>query len=209
MTPAPPDPASFQTVAAELEALPEVRRAFVETDPPAVHLVCASGGGPPVVAAARAVLARAGFEVNDLALEVSYLRDPEPQRRVRFLGSTVEHSRTGHVRATVSLEWHDVEYVGTAEGEGGNPVEPRVAAQATLNGLEQLLEGRVDFRLVGIKSLQAFDAGLIVALVLPSDAPDRPLVGVSIAREAPHRSAALAVLNASNALLGNYLRTPA
>ena len=77
---------------------------------------------------------------------------------------------------------------------------------ATLAALDQVLDGRVKFQMVGIKPFRAFDADVVVAL-LRSDVDGKSLIGAALATEDPYRSAALAVLNATNRHLGNYLGT--
>lgn len=192
---------------AELESIPEVARAFVEADPLAVHLVCRTSEGPPPEAAARAILARRGHTAADVNVEISYRTSPGPARRARFRTSELESPRIGHARVRVLLEWEARCYEGVAEGESGAAGEVRLAAQATIAALDALIGQRVHLRLVGIKTVQAFDAQFVVTLIRATDAPEQPLVGVSIVTSTQHRSAALAVLNATNALFGNYMAT--
>lgn len=202
MPPPQLDAVSADELRAELEAIPEVSRAIVSGDPVAVHLVCRTSEGPPAEIAARAELLRRGFAGPDVPLNVSYLRAPGPERRARFLGSRVEVSRTGQAHATVALEWLAERVEGKAEGESGQAGEVRVAAQAAIAALERLLGG-VRLQLVGTKTERAFDSTLVIVLLRATDAPERALIGVSIVAESLHRSAALAVLNATNALFGN------
>ena len=60
------------------------------------------------------------------------------------------------------------------------------------------------FQLVGIKPLRAFDADVVVALVR-SDVDGKSLIGAALEADDAHRAASIAVLNATNRLLGNYL----
>ena len=75
--------------------------------------------------------------------------------------------------------------------------------QPPLRALESILNGRMRFGLVGIKSFRAFDSDVVVVLVRTDHV--NQLIGASLATGDPHRSAALAVLNATNRVLGNYL----
>jgi hypothetical protein len=58
---------------------------------------------------------------------------------------------------------------------------------------------------VGIKGFRAFDAEVVVAVLRGGTTDGRTLIGAALATENLHRSAALAVLNATNRILGNYL----
>ncbi len=81
----------------------------------------------------------------------------------------------------------------------------RLAALATVRTLEAVLQGQADFHLVGIKNIRAFDTDIIMVLLRMEERPDLSLVGASLSVDNPFRSAALAVLNATNRVLGNYL----
>jgi len=114
----------------------------------------------------------------------------------------VEH---GVVTVRVTLEWDGVLHHGEAANEGGDLIELRTAAAAALNAIEKLLGEELHIKLVGVKQVKAFDAELmVVALYRTGDAPQR-LVGSVSASGDPRRAAAVAVLNALNRVLGNYL----
>lgn len=202
----PLDASVLARLCEELQALPEVRQVVTGTD--AIHLICERAEQRPMELHARAVAARHGFAANELSVQVSYLRPPEPSRRSRFVSAVLAHPTRGRARATVVLEWNEIRYEAAEEGESGAPTELRVTAQAAVRTLEQLLNGALKFQLVGIKSVTAFDASLVIALLRAADAPERSLVGVAIDMGDPPRAAALAVLNATNRVLGNYLSTP-
>ena len=114
-------------------------------------------------------------------------------------------TRAGRARAEVELEWAGQSFREEMEGESGSAVELRLAALATLRALEGILGGQMQFELVGIKGTRAFDADVVVALLRSEQAAGRSLVGAALATDNLHRSAALAVLNATNRALGNYL----
>jgi hypothetical protein len=85
----------------------------------------------------------------------------------------------------------------------------RVAAEATLRALETFSRGAVTFELAGIKSLRAFDANIIiVALGVRGSAGPARLLGAYLAEREPIRGAVIAVLNATNRLLGNFIVAP-
>lgn len=132
-------------------------------------------------------------------------------RRLRFIGFDFERLPNGRCRAKVTLLWDpSSEYVGTHEALGSEAGELRCAAQATLNAIQEAVTGRGDLtcELLGVKSVRAFDTTvLIVSLVAQHEGTSQRLVGSFLAEDRPERGAAVAVLNATNRLLGNiFLR---
>jgi hypothetical protein len=116
------------------------------------------------------------------------------------------YPRVGRAAATTVLEWRGQLFQANQEGESGPAVELRLAALTTLRALEQVLDGELTFSLVGIRSLRAFDRDLVVVLTRSDqEVADWPLVGISLVNHTLWHGAALAVLNATNRLLGNYL----
>lgn len=192
----------------ELEALPGVRRVIVDGPPIRIFVI---GEAPdeeaPLEMSAQAVLARAGWAADQVELNISYMPTDQAPRRVRWIGVEVKHPRVGWMTAEVELEWAGKTYRGKAEGEGGLASELRVCGLASARALEAIIGGALTLSLVGIKSIRIFDHDLVSALLHSPQAPDRHLVGVSLVTDGVHRSASLAVLNATNRLLGNYLST--
>lgn len=131
------------------------------------------------------------------------------RRRVRLMDVRFERSADMRSEAEVLLEWEAVEYRGQAKGVGQGTIDLRVCAEATLEALRALLGERASFRLVGVKSVRAFDDALaIVSLSAhdPEREEDRRLIGAAVAKEGDlPRGVAMAVLNATNRLLGNFL----
>jgi hypothetical protein len=194
-----------QRLRAELEALEGVRRAVVDEDPLRVYLVC-DRTDTPVEMLARGILAGGGLTAADAELHVAYLPEAEARRRVRFLSARLTAPRVGRSRADVELEWAGQTFQDGVEGETGSAIELRLAAMATLRTLSSILNDRVQFSLTGIKSFRAFDTDVVVVLLRTENV--HTLIGASLATGDPYRSAALAVLNATNRVLGNYLTNP-
>lgn len=186
----------------ELEALEGVRRAVIDEDPLRVYLICERAEGPTEMLV-HSVLARNGLAAAGAEVHLAYLPKPEARRRVRFVAARLTTPRTGRAMAQVELEWNGQTHRGEVEGETGAAVELRSAALATLRTLESILNGRMQFGLVGIKSFRAFDTDVVVVLLRTENV--NALIGASLATGDPYRSAALAVLNATNRVLGNYL----
>ena len=207
MPPATLDATALERVRADLEALDCVRKAVIEGPPYVVYLVCERADAAPTEMLVGSVLARHGLSAAEARVHLAYLPAPEPRRRVRFLAARLSNPRVGRARAEVELEWNGQTFAEELEGESGPALELRLAALATVRTLDGILGGRVHFELVGIKGFRAFDADLIVVL-LKSDVDGKSLIGAALAEDDAHRSAALAVLNATNRILGNYLTNP-
>jgi hypothetical protein len=199
------DDAARSRLRTELEAIPGVRRALIEPSPSQVFVVCDPSEATPTELIVRATLARNGLAAHDVDVQICHVPTPQPRRRVRFLSAYVESPRAGRSRAAVELEWGGVTFRDHVEGETGPAVELRLAAMATLRTLEAVLHGALRFQLVGIKSFRAFDAEVVVVMLRSEQGSVQTLVGASLATDSPYRSAALAVLNATNRYLGNYL----
>ncbi len=105
----------------------------------------------------------------------------------------------------MAVEWGGREFEGREEGAGGPVADLRLISGAALRALEKVLTGSVQFHLIGVKSVRVFDHDLIVVLARSDSAPERQLIGVSLVTTDPVRSAALAVLNATNRWLGIHL----
>ena len=190
---------------ADLEALDGVVRAVVDDQPLRIYLICERTEAPTEMLV-RSILASSGLYAADAEVHVAYLPNPEPRRRVRFVSARLTTPRVGRSRAEVELEWGGQTFQDEVEGETGSAIELRLAALATLRTLGAILNGRMEFSLVGIKSFRAFDTDVIVVLLRTDHI--NPLIGASLATGDAYRSAALAVLNATNRVLGNYLSNP-
>jgi hypothetical protein len=206
MAPLELDEAGRERLRAELEALEGVRKALLDGPPLAVHLVCGHGEHARLEMQAGTVLARHGLDRGAAQVHVSFLAAPQPARRVRFRGASLERPGASRAVATVSLEWEERVYEERVEGESGDALELRLAALATLRCIEAVIGEALHFRLVGIRTLRAFDTD-IVAVLLHVEPGRGPLIGATLVRESAPESAAVAVLNATNRVLGNYLAT--
>ncbi|MBI4421394.1 MAG: hypothetical protein HY560_11270 [Gemmatimonadetes bacterium] len=129
------------------------------------------------------------------------------RERLRFVDFELRRLQNGRCRARVVLEWHpEQQFIGSAEEIGSQAGELRCAAQAALDAIEHAVEAHVQFELLGVKAVRAFDATvLIVSLSSRDEARASRLVGSYITDEFSARGAALAVLNATNRVLGNII----
>jgi len=98
--------------------------------------------------------------------------------------------------------------VVTLNGSWPVSKKARLGAEAAIRALESFTEGTITFDLVGVKVVRAFDANVVIASLIQrgDSGPDR-LLGCYLADGDMVRGAALAVLNATNRVLGNYIST--
>ena len=128
------------------------------------------------------------------------------RERLRFVDFELRRLQNGRCRSRVVLEWHPEEqFVGSAEELGSQAGELRCAAQAALSAIERAIASQVNFELLGVKAVRAFDATVVIVSLTSREQEGRPsrLVGSYITDDLSARGAALAVLNATNRVLGN------
>jgi hypothetical protein len=197
------DASTAQVLRAKLEALEGIERVLVDEATSTVLIHCSPDSNATSLAAnIDDAIASAGLEAG--AVNLKLVTDLAARRRVKFAGLDRIADR-GDVRIRVTLEWDGVLHHGEAVNEGGELIELRTAAAAALNALENLLGELLHIKLVGVKQVKAFDAELmVVALYRTGESPQRLVGSVSAAGD-PRRAAAIAVLNALNRVLGNYL----
>lgn len=197
------DASTAQVLRAKLEALDGIERIVVDETTSSVLMHCLpdSNSSALNVQIDQAIIA-AGLEPG--AVNIQLLTDLAARKRVKFAGAErlVENNQ---VRIRIKLEWNSEITIGQAIGESGELIELRTAAAAALDALEHVLGEDLHIKLVGVKQVKAFDAELmVVALYRTGDQPQRLVGSVSAAGD-PRRAAAVAVLNALNRILGNYL----
>ena len=129
------------------------------------------------------------------------------QERLRFAEFTLDRLTNGQCRARVGLTWRGSEqFAGECQGLGSQAGELRCAAQACVAALTQAVAGQIGFELLGVKAVRAFDATvIIVSIAVQTDGTTHRVVGSYLTDADPARGSALAVLNATNRILGNRL----
>jgi hypothetical protein len=129
--------------------------------------------------------------------------------RLKFRDFQLDRTPDGKCRARVVLGWSDGrEYVGEAAGMSAGAGEMRCAAAATVEAIGKVASDAAAFELLGVKAVRAFDQTVvIVSLSARERARGLRLVGSYLTEsDAPH-GAALAVLNATNRVMGNFFAT--
>jgi hypothetical protein len=127
------------------------------------------------------------------------------RERLKFLDFEFVKHADGQCQSRVMLERKPGEvYEGESKVLGSEAGELRCAAQAATDALQKAVGEQVTFELLGVKAVRAFDAMvIIVSLSCHNGAPSTRLVGSCLSDADQHRCAALAVLNATNRMLGN------
>ena len=132
------------------------------------------------------------------------------RERLRFTNFAFHRAPSGSCRSEVELEWLEGQRVtGKAEGVTSTLGDLRVAADAALRAIEQFSDGSLRFELVGVKTMRAFDANIVIVSVMAAHGggPQQRLLGCHLAEDDPLRSAVVAVLHATNRVLGNFIAT--
>jgi hypothetical protein len=126
--------------------------------------------------------------------------------RLRFQDFAFQRLPSGRCRARVVLSWSDGrQFVGESEGVISQAGELRCSASAAVRALERVSQPQLGFEVLGVKAVRAFDATVvIVSLSARTETTVSRLVGSFLAETDAPRGAALAVLNATNRVLGNY-----
>jgi hypothetical protein len=129
--------------------------------------------------------------------------------RLRFQDFAFQRLASGRCRAKVVLSAADGRlFTGESEGVISQAGELRCSAAATVRALERAVQPTLGFDLMGVKAVRAFDATVvIVSLSVRQEARASRLVGACLTEDNPPRGAALAVLNATNRILGNFFAT--
>lgn len=134
----------------------------------------------------------------------------EPRRsRLRFTGLQFERTPSARCTAIVELEWTVGEVIrGQADGVASPMGDLRVVAEATLRAIESFTRGTVTLELIGVKTMRAFDANVVMVSVLSRGTDgERRLLGCHLSEDNVPRSTVIATLQATNRVLGNAIAT--
>jgi hypothetical protein len=130
---------------------------------------------------------------------------PPPIDRLRFEEFELERLPNGRCSARVLLTFRGNDrYSGQSDGLTSPAGELRCAAQACLEALQDFTGTEVRLELLGVKAVRAFDSTVvIVSVAAHGDPHGARLIGSYLTDGDAARGAALAVLNATNRILGN------
>jgi hypothetical protein len=125
------------------------------------------------------------------------------QERLRFAGFNFARTQSGQCSAEVHLEFLGKTYTGRSIGSSSPLGDLRVSAEACLRALEEYSPEARNLEIFGVKQLRAFDANLaIVSISYRESRGTVRLLGCYLVDEDVNRGAAIAVLNATNRVIG-------
>jgi hypothetical protein len=127
--------------------------------------------------------------------------------RLHFRSFSCKRSQSGRCSVQIALEYAGTRFEGRAEGPSSAIGDLRLSAAAAMQAVEAFAQGSLGLELLGVKLLRAFDANVVIVSATQRSARGTRLVGCYLAEKDTVRGAALAVLNATNRVLGNYLTT--
>lgn len=127
--------------------------------------------------------------------------------RIRFESLDLQQRANARCSARVVLAWRPgIRFEGAAEGTGSPSGLLRCAADAAVRALEAAVDNRVMLDLLGVTTVKAFDAVIVVvSLASRSSEHEQRVVGSAVANGEPTQAAVRAVLNATNRLMGDNL----
>jgi hypothetical protein len=132
---------------------------------------------------------------------------PNRSERLRFGSFTFTRSPAGRCIVQVELDYNGKRFVGRTEGQSSPIGDLRLGAEAAMQAVEAFAQGGLGLELMGVKLVRAFDANVVIVSCTQRSARGTRLVGCYMADRDAVRGSALAVLNATNRVLGNYLAT--
>ena len=136
----------------------------------------------------------------------SSTRRASRENRVRFSRFDMTRTKSGQTTAEVTLELDGKKHLGQATGPSSPLGDLRTSAEACLRALSGF-SGGLEFELMAVKHIRAFDSNLaIVSITHRQDGNAFPLVGCYLAKDDVCRGAAIAVLNATNRVIGVSLQ---
>lgn len=131
------------------------------------------------------------------------------QERLRFYDFAVQRTPAGRVSCQVMLEYgHGEMFTGEVIGQASPAGETRLGAEAAIQALQIFTGQTITFELVGVKVSRAFDANVVIAsIVQHGTGSSERLLGCYLTDGDLVRAAAIAVLNATNRVLTEFILT--
>jgi hypothetical protein len=127
------------------------------------------------------------------------------RERLNFSSFTFTRSPSGRCVVHVELEYDNKRYTGTCEGQSSPIGDLRLGSEAAMQAIEAFSDGNLGLELMGVKLVRAFDSNVVIVSLTQRAQRGTRLVGCFLADQEPVRGAALAVMNATNRVLGNFV----
>ena len=128
-------------------------------------------------------------------------------KRIKLENFEIDQEPKTRCTSRVTLEWDSGDgFLATAAGEDSPRGHLRSGAEAAAHALEMASGGTVDLDVLAIKEIEGFDTVLVI-VAMKSDAAEisERLSGSCLIKGHPPRSAAMAVLDATNRLYAHAL----
>ena len=134
------------------------------------------------------------------------------RERLKFTDFKFRRTPGGKCSAEVELEWIDgIRVRGTSAGQSSATVDLRVAADAALRAIETFSDNSLEFELVGVKSVRAFDATVVgklssssrLIVATPGSAAGASMLAVSSSSSASSAGCALVLSGADGCVLSS------
>lgn len=132
--------------------------------------------------------------------------------RLRFVHFSLARTQSGVLTVEVAFQTPEGQrHAATATGQSTPLMDYRIVGDAALKALQMAVGTDMTLELQGVKPVRAFDANVVIVSVLAkADGSDRArrLVGCHLSEdEEPLRSTVVAILGATNRVLGNRIAT--
>lgn len=164
----------------------------------------APNGAPPLGTRSLTLPAMSDNELEAVSIQAATAQ----RARLRFTDFRFHRTADGRCSAEVEFEWLDgIRVRGAASGQSSPTVDLRVAAEAALRAIERFSEGKMGFELIGVKAIRVFDANVVIVSVANRGGGASRLLGAYLVEDDPVRGAVVAVLSATNRVLGNFIAT--
>jgi hypothetical protein len=130
-------------------------------------------------------------------------------KRIKLENFEIEREQDSRCTSWVVLEWEPGDgFLGASAGDDSLRGHIRSGAEAAAQALEIASEGLVDLDVLAVKAIEGFDTVLVIVAIKsgPAEINER-VSGSCLMRGEPPKSAAMAVLDATNRLYGHALET--
>jgi hypothetical protein len=130
-------------------------------------------------------------------------------KRIKLENFEIDTEPDSRCTSRVMLEWDSGDgFLGTAAADDSIRGHIRSGAEATAQALEMASNGLVDLDVLAVTAIEGFDTCLVIVAIRSGPAKiNQRVSGSCLMKGDPPKSAAMAVLDATNRLYGHALQT--
>lgn len=208
-------PATVAEIEEALSQVSEIKAARVVTSPEGrideIHVLALPTKSPKQLVRdiESTIMATFGIPIDHKKISIAQLGQDavpkaSPYEHPRALIRSVSAETSGvQVKVAVALEIGGELYIGNALGPASQTSRQRLVAQATLNAVEEYLQGTMSFALEDVQIVRLGQQSVAVAcIVLVTSLGEQPLTGAALVRQSEKDSIVKATLDAINRRLG-------